>query len=217
VNPRRAAQAALGLGLLIALTANLTYAVPKGGVVIGLGLVAPLVLPVVLYLRTTFTADGFWARGLRELAMLLVAGPAVAVSYVHTYELVLGAGEAWILAVLAPLSSDGLAGMATLALHRMRTPAKKATTATPKPKPTPAKPATVAEAVAAQEPREPLHAVGAQPSISAQVRAWIHGELDAGRDVTGADADKQFGLEGSARCGARALAKVLKDRERQAV
>jgi hypothetical protein len=75
----------------------------------------------------------------------------------------------------------------------------------------------VAEAVAAQEPREPLHAVGAQPSISAQVRAWIHGELDAGRDVTGADADKQFGLEGSARCGARALAKVLKDRERQAV
>jgi hypothetical protein len=118
--PRRAAQASLALGLAIALAANLTYAVPRGPVAVGLGLVAPLVLPVVLYLRTTFTPSGFWQRAVRELATLAVAGPAAAVSYSHTFNLVLDAHEPWILAVLAPLSSDGLAGMATLALHRLR-------------------------------------------------------------------------------------------------
>lgn len=115
-----AALAGLGLGLLIALAANLTYAVPRGPVTVGLGLIAPLVLPVALYIRTTFTAKGFWPIALRELATLLVAGPAAAISYVHTYELVLSVHEPMILAVLAPLSSDGLAGMATLALHRIR-------------------------------------------------------------------------------------------------
>lgn len=118
--PRRAALASLALGLAIALAANLTYAVPRGPVTVGLGLVAPLVLPVVLYLRTTFTPSGFWQRTVRELATLAVAGPAAAVSYSHTFNLVLDAHEPWILAVLAPLSSDGLAGMATLALHRLR-------------------------------------------------------------------------------------------------
>lgn len=120
MTPRAAAAAALALGLLIALTANAAYAIPRGPVAVGLGLVAPLVLPVVLYLRTTFTADTRSHRLLRELATFAVAGPAAAVSYVHTFELVAGAGEPWILAVLAPLSSDGLAGMATLALHRLR-------------------------------------------------------------------------------------------------
>jgi len=110
--------AGLALGLLIALTANLAYAVPRGPVVVGLGLVAPLVLPVVLHLRSTFTVEGFWKVAVRELSTLAVAGPAVAISYVHTFELVLGAGEPWLLAVLAPLSSDGLAGLATLALYQ---------------------------------------------------------------------------------------------------
>ena len=119
-NARRAALAGLALGLAIALAANLTYAVPRGPVTVGLGLVAPLVLPVVLYLRTTFSVGGFWQRVVRELATLAVAGPAAAVSYSHTFNLVLDAHEPWILAVLAPLSSDGLAGMATLALHRLR-------------------------------------------------------------------------------------------------
>ena len=117
---RIAALAGLGLGLVIALAANLTYAVPRGPVTVGLGLIAPLVLPVALYIRTTFTAKGFWPIALRELATLLVAGPAAAISYVHTYELVLSVHEPVILALLAPLSSDGLAGMATLALHRIR-------------------------------------------------------------------------------------------------
>jgi len=120
---RSAAYAGLALGLLIALAANLTYAVPRGPVVVGLGLVAPLVLPVVLYLRTTFTATGFWQRAIREAATLSVAGPAAAISFSPTYELILSVGEPVLLAVLAPLSSDGLAGMATLALHRMRQPA----------------------------------------------------------------------------------------------
>lgn len=120
MNARKAAMAALALGLLIALAANLTYAVPRGPVTVGLGLIAPLVLPVALYIRTTFTAEGFWQLAVREAATVAVAGPAAAISYVHTYELVLSAHEPWLLAVLAPLSSDGLAGMATLALHRLR-------------------------------------------------------------------------------------------------
>lgn len=119
---RHVAAAGLGLGLVIAIAANLTYAVPRGPVTIGLGVIAPLVLPVALYIRTTFTAAGFWQIATRELATLAVAGPAAAISYVHTYELVLSVHEPWILAVVAPLSSDGLAGMATLALHRMRQP-----------------------------------------------------------------------------------------------
>ena len=126
MKPQTGAKLALALGLLIALVANLSYAVPRGPVVVGLGLIAPLVLPVVLHLRTTFTAEGFWAKAIREASTLAVAGPAVAISYVHTMELVLAAGEPWLLAVLAPLSSDGLAGLATLALYqaqRKRQPA----------------------------------------------------------------------------------------------
>lgn len=117
---RAVAVLSLALGLAIAVTANVAYAIPRGPVVIGVGLVAPLVLPVVLYLRTLFdVAD--WKHWLsREVATLAVAGPAVAVSYWHTFALVLDAGEPIALALLVPLSSDGLAGMATLALHRLR-------------------------------------------------------------------------------------------------
>ena len=152
---RTAAKLGLALGLAIALAANLTYAVPKGPVVVGLGLIAPLVLPVVLHLRTTFTAEGFWAKLVREASTLAVAGPAVAISYVHTMELVLAAGEPWILAVLAPLSSDGLAGLATLALYsaHKRRPGKPAG----KPKPAPAlERSTSPQAVAPAEPQPPV-------------------------------------------------------------
>lgn len=119
--PRAVALLSLALGLAIAVTANVAYAIPRGPVVIGVGLVAPLVLPVVLYLRTVFDVDGWRQWMSREAATLAVAGPAVAVSYWHTFALVLGAGEPLVLALLVPLSSDGLAGMATLALHRLRT------------------------------------------------------------------------------------------------
>jgi hypothetical protein len=128
MSPRRAAVGGLGLGLAIALAANATYAIPRGGVVIGLGLIAPLVLPVVLHLRTTFTVDGFWAKLVREVATLAVAGPAVAVSYSHTMQLVLDAGEPRLIALLAPLSSDGLAGLATLALYRHQVGRRRAKT-----------------------------------------------------------------------------------------
>jgi hypothetical protein len=113
----------------------------------------------VLYLRTTFTADRWSLEWfLRELATLAVAGPAVAVSYSHTYSLVLHAGEPWILAILAPLSSDGLAGLATLALHRHRTAARRSPvrkgaesrTASPPP----AEQTPEAEPVATEQPGE---------------------------------------------------------------
>lgn len=111
--------AGLALGLIIALTANITYGSARGPVVLGIGIVAPLVLPLALYIRTLFDAPT-WKQWLpREVATLLVAGPAVGVSYWHTFSLVLDAGEPLVLAILAPLSSDGLAGIATLALHRL--------------------------------------------------------------------------------------------------
>lgn len=156
----------LALGLAIALAANLTYAAPRGPVVIGLGLIAPLVLPVVLWLRTIFDADGFWPKLLRELATLAVAGPAVAVSYVHTYSLVLGAGEPWILAFLAPLSSDGLAGMATLALHRNRVAAQRTPVQEPAPISTPAPPPPPAvEPIPEAQPSPP--ATKPEPEVAA--------------------------------------------------
>lgn len=154
MTPRHTALAGLALGLLIAVTANVAYAAPRGPVVLGVGVVAPLVLPLVLYLRTLFDVDGWKQWVPRELATLAVAGPAVAVSYWHTYALVLGAGEPWLLAVLAPLSSDGLAGMATLALHRLRTasPVRSVVPAKARSKArTAAKPPTVADAVEAAE------------------------------------------------------------------
>lgn len=113
---RIAAVVGLATGLAIAVAANLAYAIPRGPVVIGIGLVAPLVLPPVLVIRSLFTVTGWWQRLCRETAMVAVAAPAVAVSYWHTYSLVLAAGEPASLALLVPLSSDGLAGMSTLAL-----------------------------------------------------------------------------------------------------
>lgn len=177
---RGVAVAGLGLGLAIALAANLTYAVPRGPVVVGLGLVAPLVLPVVLYLRTTFTVVGFWPRFWRDLATMCVAGPAAAVSYVHTYELVLAQGEPWILAVLAPLSSDGLAGMATLALHRMRLPAKEAAPKTRVRQDAPAAPvapAPKAEPVVVNEQLPPVEWTRLNWPVSAK-------EIELGTGVT---------------------------------
>jgi hypothetical protein len=118
--PKTVSVLGLAVGLGMALAANLTYAVPRGPVVVGLGLAAPIVLPLVLYIRSTFAVDGFWRRACRELAMVAVAGPAVAISYSHTFALVLAHGEPWLIALVAPLSSDGVAGMSTMALHWAR-------------------------------------------------------------------------------------------------
>lgn len=138
--PKRIALLGLAVGLVMALSANLTYAIPRGPVVVGLGVAAPIVLPLVLYIRSSFTVSGFWRTLCREAAMLAVAGPAVAISYVHTYSLVLDAEPHWpVLALIAPLSSDGVAGMSTMALHWTKQVVRKPATqsigrkATPKP------------------------------------------------------------------------------------
>jgi hypothetical protein len=102
----------------MALALNCTYAWPHGPVVIGIGIAAPLVLPLVLWIRSTFAVAGFWSRTLRELCTLAVAAPAVAISYWHTATLMLAHQQPWILALLAPLSADGVAGLSTMALHR---------------------------------------------------------------------------------------------------
>ena len=127
----------LTVGLSMALAANLTYAIPRGPVVVGLGLTVPIVLFFVLWVRFTFIVIGMWRTLLREASMFAVAGPAVAISYVHTYELVRVAEPGWwILAVVAPLSSDGVAGISTMALHWSgHTPARKASRPTVEPAP----------------------------------------------------------------------------------
>lgn len=143
--PKRIALLGLAVGLVMALSANLTYAIPRGPVVVGLGVAAPIVLPLVLYIRSSFTVSGFWRTLCREAAMLAVAGPAVGISYVHTYSLVLAAEPHWpVLALIAPLSSDGVAGMSTMALHWTKQVVRKPATqsigkkATPKPVTVPA-------------------------------------------------------------------------------
>lgn len=50
-------------------------------------------------------------------------------------------------------------------------------------------------------------------SVSARMRAWIRAELAAGREVTAAGADRQFGLVGTARVGQRELRKVQTETE----
>jgi hypothetical protein len=102
----------------MALALNVTYAWPHGPVVIGIGIAAPLVLPLVLWIRSTFSVTGFWRCTLRELCTLAVAAPAVAISYWHTASLMLAHQQPWVLALLAPLSADGVAGLSTMALHR---------------------------------------------------------------------------------------------------
>jgi hypothetical protein len=229
VNARVAAIGALGLGLAIALAANLTYAVPRGPVTVGLGLIAPLVLPVVLYIRTTFTAEGFWQLAVREAATFAVAGPAAAISYVHTYELVLSAHEPWLLAVLAPLSSDGLAGMATLALHRMRQrpqPEKKdtpPTAASSKPTPRKAKQAVAAEPrtvadVGTATASEVAPAAATEDDLTPRRIERDQSRRDAGKDwarrqwpVTGGEIAAAVGVSRSE--GDRIRAAVKKEKE----
>lgn len=164
---RLAGAIGLTVGLGMALAANLTYALPRGPVIVGIGLAAPLVLPLVLWVRSTFTVAGLWRTLLRDLAVLLVAGPAVAISYSHTFHLVLGQGEPLIIALVAPLSSDGVAGISTMALHWAgRLPSKRAQKATPKAaKVTPPKSAPVATA--------PPTEIGTRHQRRAEMGRWI--------------------------------------------
>jgi len=120
----------LAVGLSMAIAANLAYSWPKGAVVIGVGLCCPLVLPLALWIRSTLPkGGGWWKRLSMELATLLVAGPAAAISYAHSYSLLLAHDPRWaVIAILAPLSADGLAALSTLALSVSARPGERRTT-----------------------------------------------------------------------------------------
>jgi hypothetical protein len=119
----------LGVGLCMALAANITYTWPQGAVMIGTGITAPLVLPLVLWIRSTFTPAHWAARLAREASVIAVAGPAVTLSYWHTYQLMLPHMPWWI-ALFIPLSADGVATISTLALHHHYPPRKRIKTVT---------------------------------------------------------------------------------------
>lgn len=108
----------LAAGLLIALAANLTYTYPLGNVMIGTGLIAPMILPLVLWVRSTFQVTRRLDRIVREVSVLCVGAPAAALSYSHTYYLMTNHHVAPWLAALLPLSADGIAAISTLAIHR---------------------------------------------------------------------------------------------------
>ena len=157
-SPRIAAYVGLVVGLMMALAANLAATWSQGAVMIGTGVVAPIVLPLVLWLKSTFQAITFRERIVRELAFTAVAVPAATLSYWHTWTLMSTNVPPWIAAVL-PLSADGVATMATLALHRshatvVRKPEPKQMVSRPvaAPKQTTTSPAVVAPRAASLTP-----------------------------------------------------------------
>ena len=159
-SPRIAAYVGLVVGLMMALAANLAATWSQGAVMIGTGVVAPIVLPLVLWLKSTFQAVTFRERIVRELAFTAVAVPAATLSYWHTWTLMSANVPPWIAAVL-PLSADGVATMATLALHRSRA-ATAGVVREPEPKPVVSRPVaaqqntpTAAPAAASARPLRP--------------------------------------------------------------
>lgn len=176
----------LGVGLSMAIAANLVYGIPRGPVVAGVGLVCPLVLPLALWLRSTLPLPGpgawaFFSRRLPlEIATVMVAGPAAATSYAHTYSLLLHHDPEWaMIAVVAPFSADGLAAISVMVLrsapltrsapptsrprYTPRTGAGLPPKVAPKPTPRPeARPAAI-------EPAPPMESA----TLSAQIANWL--------------------------------------------
>lgn len=110
----------LSIGLLVALAGNLTFSWPHGSVMIGAGIICPVILPLTLWIRSTFTVTFWLDKLIRDASVVAVAGPAAALSYQHTYMLMSEQGVPHWLAALLPLSADGIAALSTLALHRSR-------------------------------------------------------------------------------------------------
>lgn len=108
----------LTVGLLVALAANLTFSWPHGPVLIGTGIIAPVILPLTLWIRTTFHVTHWLDKVIRDASVIAVAGPAAALSYQHTYTLMVEHSVPHWLAAVLPLSADGIAALSTLALHR---------------------------------------------------------------------------------------------------
>jgi Protein of unknown function (DUF2637) len=131
---RRAGIVGLTIGLLVALAGNLTYSWPHGPVMIGAGIICPIILPLTLWIRSTFTVTVWLDKLVRDASVIAVAGPAAALSYQHTYMLMSDQGVPHWLAALLPLSADGIAALSTLALHRSGTAKTRKPAVEPRPK-----------------------------------------------------------------------------------
>lgn len=163
-NARKSAYFGLGVGLSMALAANLTATWPQGAVMIGTGLTAPLVLPLALWIRAGFTPTHLGVRVVRELSIAAVATPAASLSYWHTYALMTSHGVPQLIAVVLPLSADGVATISTLSLHHQRRPSSQIQVNRPKslnlpPKSTPVSTLPAAKQVTAPKSTDDLAAV----------------------------------------------------------
>lgn len=163
---RTAGVAGLATGLALALASNLTATWPHGPVMIGTGLAAPLVLPLVLWVRSTFQAVNLWERLVRELSVVAVAGPAAALSYWHTINLMTGHGIPGWLASVLPLSADGVATISTLALHRATAKTRKVES--PK-----LKPAKTPEPAARPAPSAQVRQITEKPNGRDRMVTWL--------------------------------------------
>lgn len=209
---------ALAVGALGSGAANVAWTWQHGPVRIIAGLFATALVPISLHLWPRVPITGRWTRVIRAVVMTYICAAAAVVNLSHAVWLLVDhsnpVAENVVLAVLLISAIEAVMVMASLA---RRAPAVTVSRSAPKPKPRrETVPSAPAVAAPAPEPT-PLHEVGRPPSVSAQVREWLAAEYAAGRTPTGAEADEHFGLKGGARCGARALARVLTDRERQAV
>lgn len=204
----------LVLGFGFSLAANLLSTWHGGPVLVAGGALASLALPAAIHLWPRVPTGGAvtWAgrvwpvrRIVRAVVMTLIAVMAAVTTLVHASGLLLAHGESLLLALAYPVVTELIVTMAALALRGAEPSAQQAATRSP------AGQATAPPAPAARPVTAPVRAVGS--STAARARAWIQDEHAAGREPTGADVDAALGLDGKARCGARALRQVLEQRE----
>lgn len=179
----------LAVGLCMALAANITAAWPQGRVMIVAGVAAPIVLPLVLWIRagltpkaTRYTPQWWCFVAVREMSVTAVAAPAAALSYWHTYTLMAAYGIPHVIAAVLPFSADGVATISTLALHHHR----------PAPEVEPAIAPEVEPVVEVQP--EPVPAVVSRRrrtkpkrSTPSERAAWLHNQLQANPDMSWSD------------------------------
>lgn len=200
----------LAVGLCMALAANITAAWPQGRVMIVVGVAAPIVLPLVLWIRVSLTptAERFtlawWCFvSIRETSIVAVAAPAASLSYWHTYTLMASHGVPHVIAAVLPLSADGVATISTLALHHHR----------PKPEPEVepvVEPAAKPKVEPVVAPKPKPRTVADEVKSSHDRVAWLKAKLAANPDMTWSDKvsalTTEFGI--SNRTAARVIAKV---------
>ena len=214
--------AVLLVGFGFSLVANMASTWDSGPIRVLGGALASLALPASIHLWPRVPTHGAWTatwrgaerqvparRIVRAAVMTLIATLAAVTTFHHVSQLLVQNGETPFLAMAYPIVSELVVVMAALA-HRADTAAatpklsagarddRDRAPAEPPPSTTPAS--------------SPVRAVGS--STSARARDWVRAEIAAGREPTGADVDTALGLEGKARCGARAVRQVLEQRER---